>query len=197
MKKVLSHQRKRDLNECITHFVVDFCKEISPAFTLLGLTDDESLNKFIRSTTLEEPYKEALERDPVRIKMFEEFSSAKGEDFWKAFRGTESKGKNPREKGFVFKEMPLAFEANRDSWIKAISFKNGLIEISEEVIREESYIAVSPETEKCYELVSDFCNKLKELNCNRNNARILFSTDREGNLVPNEEGIIWGNVGLH
>lgn len=197
MKKVLSHQRKRDLNECITHFVVDFCKEISPALTLLGLTDDESLNKSLRATTLEEPYKEAVKRDPVRIKMFEEFSAAKGEDFWKAFRDPESRGKNPREKGFVFKEMPLAFEANRGSWLKAISFKNGLIEISEEVIREESYITVSPAVEKCYELVSDFCNKLKELNCNRNNARFLFLTDREGNLVPNKEGIIWGHTGLH
>ena len=186
-----------DLRRLSNSFVVEFQNEVFPVLASLGLSDDESLRKHIWSTSFLDIYKDAVKKDKNRIQLFEDIDKRRGEDFWKPLRAEGCKVKTPEESGFQFKLLPFAFEPYRDKFLKAIDFKNGNFIISEEVLREESIITPEPWMEECFGMVSEFCESLKAKNFERKNIHALFAIDKDGNLSPNAEGIVFGNTTLH
>lgn len=194
-----SHSLYMDMRKMAFQFISEFSKEIMPILNLWGLNDEESINKFMRSLSTEDIYKTAKEKDDQRLKLFEDFSKARGEDFWKKIRHPQCDVESPSNEGFVFMPMPLS---KVDSWLRtkvlnAISYKEGRFEISDNILKKESVVVPDSRRQELYAMVSEFCANLKEKKFkNRQNMHILFTYDKDGDLAPNAHGIMWGHNGI-
>lgn len=173
-----------------TQFVQRFYKA-KPVLSALGVWDDDSLRRYFHFNSFKEVYDDAMQRNRERVELAEDIASLKGDDFWEPVRVPECKAASPRDEGFVFCDIPLAYDTDREKALKAISVKNCVFEISDSVLREQCYVEPSECVCECYKLVSDFCNKFNSLNFSRN-FKVLFMM-KDGKLQPNETGIMWGN----
>ena len=171
-----------DLRRLSTSFVVEFSKKVLPLLSALGLSDDESIRKYIWSVSFEDIYKDAAAIGTAAAK-------EKDRDFWQPIRADNSKAWTPGEKGFVFKLLPLAIEPYRDKFLKAISVKDGFFTIHDKILKEECIVKPEPWKVECFGMVDDFCERLKSRNPEKRNAFKLFAYDTDGNLTPNISGI--------
>ena len=184
----------RDLSMLSAQFVSEFIKEVRPVLIALGVSDDVSIRKYIHSRTYEDIYKDAVERNEMRVQFFEDMAKTRGEDFWMAIRDESSKVLTPKERGFVFKQLPLAEDVYRDKILKAVTVENGVLKTDDSILREESILLPDPWMVECYEMVSEFCKRLKAKNFKRKKMQSLFIYDKDGNLTPNINGIVWGET---
>lgn len=182
-----------DLYRLATAFVQQFTETL-PVLSALGVLDDDSIRRYMHFNSFEEVYKDAQRRNGERVRFAEDMAKLRKDDFWKPIRELECKAASPSDKGFVFRDIPFAYDPNRGKALKGVSVKNCVFEVSDKVIREESFVAPSASACECYNLVSDFCKKFNAKNFNRS-FKVLFALDENGKLKPNELGIMWGKTG--
>ena len=190
---IYSLQLQRDLKRLSAQFIAEYIKEVRPVLIALGVSDDASVRKYIHSRTFEDIYRDAIKRNEMRVQFLEDMAKSRDEDFWSAIRDSSSEVQIPKERGFVFKQMPLAEDIYRDKFLKAITVENGILKVNESILREESLLTPAPWMVECYEMVSDFCEKLNAKNFKRKRMQHLFIYDKDGNLKPNMNGIVWGD----
>ena len=193
-QKIFSVGLNRDLNRLSAQFVSEFVNEVKPVLFAFGLSDDASIRKYIHSRTYEDIYRDAVKRNEMRVQIFDDMARVKGEDFWSAIRDSSSEVQTPKESGFVFKQMPLVDDIYRDKFLKAIIVEYGILKFNESILREESLLTPAPWMVECYELVSEFCDRLQAKNFKtKRRIQHLFIYDKDGNLRPNLNGIVWGD----
>ena len=193
-QKIFSVGLNRDLNRLSAQFVSEFVNEVKPVLFAFGLSDDASIRKYIHSRTYEDIYRDAVKRNEMRVQIFDDMARVKGEDFWSAIRDSSSEVQTPKESGFVFKQMPLVDDIYREKFLKAIIVENGILKVNESILREESLLTPAPWMVECYELVSEFCDRLQAKNFKtKRRIQHLFIYDKDGNLRPNLNGIVWGD----
>ena len=186
-----------DLERLTFSYIQQWNKEIKPLLAACGFCDDENIRYYLNSLSTEDIFKDLCKIDDARLRFMVDYSTFKGENFWDLFRDPDCKVNSPYDKGFVFRPMPLAYEGLRDKVLKAIYVKDCNLYSSEQIISEECI--VKPDQQKCelYEMVAEFCEKLKATYPQQKNVHALFGKDRAGNIIPNAEGIVFGHNGLH
>ena len=186
-----------DLHRLAIDFVQQFEKNVKPMLTILGVMNDINIRRYIHSKTFSDIYEDAVAANAVRVNLVEDLAKVKGEDFWAPMRAPGCDVKSPKDEGFVFREMPLADDAYRLKWIKAISVENCSLKISDQTLREESLVSPSRKVLAIYDTVAEFCDKLNAINIGKRGLRDLFAKDSDGGFKPNAEGIMWPGGGLH
>ena len=189
-----------DLEELAEKYISKFTKEVKPVLLFCGLFDDNHIRRYMKSADMSEIYADAIEKDGARIALLEDFVTARGEDFWQQFRDPDCEVKAPYSDGFVFRPMPL-WEIptwQRDKVIRAIVVKDRRLSIDNRIIREESLVYPTKRMLELYAMVTAFCDELNAMKIKRKNIlKWLLTYDRKGHVVPNEEGILWGEGTFH
>jgi len=193
LPKIMNYELRRELDSLSFQFVVDFGKNLMPFLKRISLCDDIHMRKYIHATTTEPIYQDAIKEQWERVCLLEEVFGGKNEDFWKPIRDKGCTARKPTDEGFVFASM-LFSEASpymREKFLKAIVVENGKLSISEKILDEQSIVEPTYRQRECYDLLADFCARLKEKNYKRKNMHSLFIYDKDGDLKPNIKGILF------
>ena len=196
LKPRFSSYMYEQMSLACSHFVIEFNQRIKPLAILFGFGDDESIKKFLGSVSTREIYEAAVSKDRQRIDLMRDLYKARGEDLWSGFRAEGCLVESPEKDGFEFREMPCVQTIFREKWLKAISVKNGLLQVDEKILKQESLVYPSPRRQECYAGFAAFCDWLKEKNFKIKNKKSLFVYDKNGDLEPNEKLIMFVNTGL-
>ena len=199
VKSLYSTFQYMDLSRNVTDFIVQFCREIEPLIELFGLWDDEHIRKYINSYSVEDIYADALAQSKENVEITARILKSRGENIWVKFRADDCNVESPSEPGFVFRVMPLAYDRLREKWLKAISVEDCHIKVSDSILRQESFVPLTQRQKECVEMVTEFCEAMKSKNWGRKGyQKILFFThDKDGDLAPNIEGIVFGSNGIN
>ena len=195
LKPRLSSSLYVDMSTACSFFVREFCQHVKPLLELFGFGSDEGINQFLRCISTEDIYNAAVEKDRQRVDFLHDMYKARGEDLWAGFREEGCHVRSPHEDGFVFRQMPYAHALHREKWIKAVSVKNGRIQIDEKLLEQESMVYPSQRRQDCYAGAAAFCDWLKEKNF-KIDHRKLFYYDKHGQLTPNDKYILFANTSL-
>ena len=199
LKPIFSTFRYMELSGAASRFVVEFTKAIRPILQLFGSLDNESIMKYSRCISTKEIYDDHIAKDGNRVNMLKDYHNFSGKDFWALFRAEGCDVKSPEEPGFIFKDLPLAYDADRSKWIKAINaVNNNDVGILDDVLRSESYIEPTPRMQEAYDMVSQFCKDMKAKGWGRKHyQKNFFTYDKDGDLAPNPEWIVFGRGGIN
>ena len=196
LKPMFSSTLYIDISSTAFHFAQEFYKDVLPLLELFGFGSDEGINKFLKSISTRDIYEAAIAKDEQRVALLSDLYKARREDLWAGFREDGCLVTSPSEDGFVFKNIPYSQAPHRQKWIKAISAKNGSLNIDDKILRQESIVYPSPRRQECYAGVAAFCDWLKEKNFKIKNKKSLFVYDKNEDLEPNEKLIMFANTGL-
>ena len=196
MKPMSSSTLYIDISTTAFRFVQEFYKDVLPLLELFGFDSDEGINKFLKSISTRDIYEAAIAKDEQRVALLSDLYKARREDLWAGFREDGCLVTSPSKDGFVFKNIPYSQALHRQKWIKAISAKNGILNIDDKILHQESIVYPSPRRQECYAGVAAFCDWLKEKNFKIKDKKSLFIYDKNGDLEPNEKLIMFANTGL-
>lgn len=188
---IVSYFREEEYNRVARNLVREYKSYVYPILLRFRLLDDEHIRKYLRCTTAEEIYKDAIKESKDRILFFEQEAYLNGEDFWEIIRDKQSPVKNPSEKGFIFKKMPSHDYNKRELIISSLSVNNREIEINEAILQEGSYVVPTEKQKELYNLVSDFCDELKNRGFSKRLIGTLFYNEpNTGKISPNIGNIL-------
>ncbi len=167
-------------------FVAKFKADIYPILYIFGMLDDKHIQKYLRSVSVEEIYKDALIENKEAVARLEQETLCDEErDVWKPLRMDCSPVKSPKEDGFVFRSMPLHDCGLRSILLKAISVKNGKLLIDESILLEASTIKPTSEQLELWDMLADFCERFNKKGLNKkHDIKVLF-VQKEGGVCPN------------
>lgn len=190
MPIVVNDYLKWKLPRAAKQFVDEFKGGVYPILHRFNLLDDEHIQKYIHSTSLEDIYTDVLRDNPEAIRSIEQDALFEPErDVWRLFRFGKSP-KSPSEEGFVFGNMPLYDYSNRKVIIKALSVRNLEILIDEEFLLNSCIVRPNEQQKELWALLSEFCEKFNEAGFNKKwVANHLFIHDSRG-IRPNLEIIL-------
>ena len=185
-----------DLMGLAQRIVTLFTQEVKPVLTLFGLHSDEYIRKCFHLESMEEIYKNAMEKNATRIGLLEDIAAAKGEDFWEPLRDEDSEAKKPTEEGFVFRKIPWA---DNPTWMIDKVCKAGLtvdnckFHIDENAIKAESMFYPTDRMRELLDLATDFCETVNAMNLKRKNVLSWLFVENDNKIKPNPKGIVFGN----
>lgn len=180
---------KTDLERVATQTLIEFTEKIYPILNKFGLLDDAHIQKYLSCETTESIYNDALTEQPLLVSSLYKVVLYSKEDVWKDLRAANSPVKSPKEEGFIYADIPAPGGAYQKKVIKAISVKDGRMEINKEVLESESIIRPSERQEELYNLVATFCDALKSINAHKYQKTTLFTNTNDG-IKPNIQGIL-------
>lgn len=173
-------------------FVQDFEHFVYPVLYRFGLLDDEHVQKYFSSSTMEDIYKDALLMDANRISYIEKEALFSDVDVWADIRDKTSPVLSPSEEGFVFAQIPRSDYIHKKTIIKALSVKRGKISIDEDILQKACIRKPTNEQQEFYEFISEFCKEFNERNKRKSLVTAFVCYDRKNNLIPCPEGILEG-----
>lgn len=172
-------------------FAAQFKADIYPILFKFGMLDDKHIQKYLSSVSVEDIYKDALVENEAAVTRLEQEALYDEErDVWKRLRTHSSTKKNPKEEGFVFRNMPLHDYSHRNIILKALSVKDGEILIDEAFLMEVSTIKPTAEQKELWDMLSDFCERFNKKGFNKKyNIASLFNASQNGTF-PNVRAIL-------
>lgn len=190
-----------DLTLAAEDFVMLFSTQVKPAIRKFGLLDVDHVKKYLGCADMRPIYEDAVAKDELRVRLLEDFEISHNTDFWEPFRAENCKAQTPRDEGFEFKPMPLANDPAwmREKVLRVIKVSEDCaLSIDEQILPQECLIHPTDRKRQLFDLVSEFCAEFnKQKFKGRNNYRLLFTYDKDGNLAPNASGILFGSIGMH
>lgn len=189
--KMVSYHRFEEYNR-VAHLIVNsYVTSIYPILYRLRLWDDEHIQKYLGSTTSEDIYNDAIQKNNEKLMFLEEEAVFNGEDFWKMIRDESSPVKSPREEGFIFVNMPKADYKNRELIISSLYVKNRKIHVNEDILEEASIICPTEKQRELYSIVSNFCDELERGGFSKYAPNeMMYYSANSSKIVPNINAIL-------
>ena len=174
----------------LTNIVVGhYYRELKPVLKAFGLLSDENIKRYLACDDMRPIYEDALAKDPGRFNFMEQISDYISEDLWAAFRDPECHVKNPKMEGFIFAQMPLAYNPLKAKVLRCLVVKDGELTESNEAMEKERLIYANEQQAALYDVVAEFCETVNA-NFGRWNPRELIYMDESGHLQPYLKGIM-------
>jgi len=192
---MVSYHRNEEYTR-VAHLIVNsFVSAIYPILYRFRLWDDQHIEKYLRSTSTEDIYIDAMQLNKERLTYLAEEAEYQGEDFWKILRDESSPVKSPSEEGFVFVNMPYSDYEKRDIVVSSLSVKNRKLSINEKVLEEASLISPTEKQQELFTIVSNFCDELEKggfLKYNPN--ELMYYSTNLRKFVPNVYSILGSQI---
>lgn len=171
-------------------------KKVIPTLRKFGVCNDEVIASIMMADTMEAIYHEAIKRNEKTLKILEEMANSREEDFWAPLREHGTEVKNPWDEGFIFREMPLANEPMwmKEKVIKSITVKGCKLSFSQSILEEEAVYIPTDNQRELYDIIVEFCDKLKAMGVKCNRSDILTSKYGEY-LEPNTPTLLYKGIG--
>lgn len=166
-----------------------FQKIVMPILTAFAIDDDMHIRKFLGEQSFEAIYFDICRERPDYLRFYVAHASQHDGDFWKEFRSNSCKDKLcPTDEGFKFRDLPHYYGAYRDIILSAITIEGGKFSCDETLFTDYCVIKPTKKQEEIFNIASELCAKLSELNIRRSPTELLRYNDR-GQLVPNVKSI--------
>ena len=180
------------LNRAAVGRAKSFKSEVYPTLFKFGLLNDEHVQKYLKSETFEDIYKDALQENAQSIYALEQKflvenlkSEKDREDVWRFLRDAKSEVKSPKENGFIFRRIPGNDTTYNDFVLKGISIKNLEFIIDEKIYNEISTVKPTDEQRECFDMISEMCDTFNKWNAKKKKNLERFFSKENGVYVPN------------
>lgn len=185
------------LNRAARGRAKSFQSEVYPTLFKFGLLNDEHVQKYLKSETFEDIYKDALQENAQSVYALEQKflvenlkDEKKREDVWGFLRDAKSEVKSPKENGFIFRRIPGSDYAYKDCVLKGISIKNLEFIIDEKVYTDIATINPTDEQRECFEMMSEIFDTFNKWNAKRKKNFESFIAKENGLYIPNIHTIL-------
>ena len=180
------------LNRAAAGRAKSFQSEVYPTLFKFGLLNDEHVQKYLKSETFEDIYKDALQENAQSVYALEQKflientkNEKEREDVWGFLRDAKSEVKSPKENGFIFRRIPGSDYTYKDYVLKGISVKNLEFLIDEKVYTELSTLKPTDEQRECFDMISEMCDTFNKWNGKKKKNLERFFSKENGVYVPN------------
>ena len=192
---VMSSDRRLDSLTRLAKLIITSYEEfVYPTLFRFGLLDDEHIEKYLSSPTMEEIYKDAMkgkERETIiNLEKQRLFSNI---DIWESLRDPASTADSPNEEGFIFKPMPYHETPSKTAVLKALSVKDCKIQVNNEALAVMSIIKPTAMQREIYNHLSELLEWVKKNNLSKS-ILSYFYTDTKGEAQVNVRtilGVLW------
>ncbi len=174
-----------------------FQSEVYPTLLKFGLLNDEHVQKYLKSETFEDIYKDALQENAQSVYALEQKflvenlkSEKDREDVWRFLRDAKSEVKSPKENGFIFRRIPGSDCTHNNLVLKGITVKNLEFLIDEKVYTEISTLNPTDGQRECFEMMSEIFDTFNKWNAKRKKNFESFIAMENGLYVPNIHTIL-------
>ena len=185
------------LNRAAEGRAKSFKSEVYPILFKFGLLNDEHVQKYLKSETFEDIYKDALQENAQSIYALEQKflvenlkNEKEREDVWGFLRDAKSEVKSPKENGFIFRRIPGSDFVYKDYVLKGISIKNLEFIIDDKVYNDIATINPTDGQRECFEMMSEICDTFNKWNAKRKKHIECFFSMENGVYVPNIHKIL-------
>ena len=180
------------LNRAARGRAKSFQSEVYPTLLKFGLLNDEHVQKYLKSETFEDIYKDALQENAQSIYALEQKflvenlkSEKDREDVWRFLRDAKSEVKSPKENGFIFRRIPGNDTTYNDFVLMGITVKNLEFIIDEKIYNEISTVKPTDEQRECFDMISEMCDTFNKWNAKKKKNLERFFSKENGVYVPN------------
>lgn len=185
------------LNRAARGRAKSFKSEVYPTLFKFGLLNDEHVQKYLKSETFEDIYKDALQENAQSVYALEQkflIENSKNEkereDVWRFLRDAKSEVKSPKENGFIFRRIPGSDDTHNNLVLMGITVKNLEFLIDEKVYTEISTLKPTDGQRECYEMMSEIFDTFNKWNAKRKKNFESFIAMENGVYVPNIHTIL-------
>lgn len=187
--EMVSLHQQMELNRVAKLMVQAYEKFVYPILFRFELLDDAHIRKYLRSSTAEDIYLDAMDKNREKWLYLERELLFNDTDLWASVRDYSSSSRNPREEGFVFVKLPYSDYIRKNTILKALTVKDCRISIDERILYEESVIKPTDEQRELYGFLAGFCEELEKKNIKKRALGELLCTIDE-KICPNVRGIL-------
>ena len=185
------------LNRAAAGRAKSFQSEVYPTLFKFGLLNDEHVQKYLKSETFEDIYKDALQENAQSVYALEQKflientkNEKEREDVWRFLRDDKSEVKSPKEEGFIFRRIPGSDSTHNNLVLMGITVKNLEFLIDEKKYTEISTINPTDAQRECYEMMSEIFDTFNKWNAKRKKNFESFIARENGVYVPNIHTIL-------
>ena len=192
---VMSSDRRLDSLTRLAKLIITSYEEyIYPSLFRFGLLDDEHIEKYLSSPTMEDIYKDAMKgKERESLIYLEKQRLFSNIDIWESLRDPASTADSPKEEGFIFKPMPYHETPAKTAVLKALSVKDCKIEVNNKVLAEISVIKPTAKQKELFNRLSEFMEWAKKNNLSKS-ILSYFYTDTKGETQVSVRailGVLW------
>lgn len=192
---VMSSDRRLDSLKRLAKLIITSYEEyIYPTLFRFGLLDDEHIEKYLSSPTMEDIYKDAMKgkgrETIIHLEKQRLFSNI---DIWESLRDPASTADSPNEEGFIFKPMPYHETPSKTAVLKALSVKDCKIQVNNEALAVMSIIKPTAMQREIYNHLSELLEWVKKNNLSKS-ILSYFYTDTKGETQVSVSailGVLW------
>ena len=191
---MLSDRRLDSLTRLAKLIITSYEEYIYPTLFRFGLLDDEHIEKYLSSPTMEEIYKDAMKgkgrETIINLEKQRLFSNI---DIWESLRDPASTADSPNEEGFIFKPMPYHETPSKTAVLKALSVKDCKIQVNNEALAVMSIIKPTATQREIYNHLSELLEWAKKNNLSKS-ILSYFYTDTKGETQVSVSailGVLW------
>lgn len=192
---VMSSDRRLDsLTRLAKNIITSYEEFVYPTLFRFGLLDDEHIEKYLSSPTMEEIYKDAMKgKERESLIYLEKQRLFSNIDIWESLRDPASTADSPNEEGFIFKPMPYHETPSKTAVLKALSVKDCKIQVNNEALAVMSIIKPTATQREIYNHLSELLEWAKKNNLSKS-ILSYFYTDTKGETqvsVKTILGVLW------
>lgn len=191
---MLSDRRLDSLTRLAKLIITSYEEYIYPTLFRFGLLDDEHIEKYLSSPTMEDIYKDAMKgkgrETIIHLEKQRLFSNI---DIWESLRDPASTADSPNEEGFIFKPMPYHETPSKTAVLKALSVKDCKIQVNNEALAVMSIIKPTATQREIYNHLSELLEWMKKNNLSKS-ILSYFYTDTKGETQVSVSailGVLW------
>lgn len=191
---MLSDRRLDSLTRLAKLIITSYEEYIYPTLFRFGLLDDEHIEKYLSSPTMEDIYKDAMKgkgrETIIHLEKQRLFSNI---DIWESLRDPASTADSPNEEGFIFKPMPYHETPSKTAVLKALSVKDCKIQVNNEALAVMSIIKPTAMQREIYNHLSELLEWVKKNNLSKS-ILSYFYTDTKGETQVSVSailGVLW------
>lgn len=182
------------LNRAARGRAKSFQSEVYPILFKFGLLNDEHVQKYLNSGSMEDIYKDALQENAQSVYALEQKFLVEGlkpekerEDVWGFIRDAKSEAKSPKENGFIFRRIPGSDSTHNNLVLMGITVKNLEFLIDETVYTDIATINPSDVQKECYGMIEEICDIFNKWNTEKKTQKnfLNFFKMKNGIFYPN------------
>ena len=189
-----SDRRLDSLTRLAKNIITSYEEFVYPTLFRFGLLDDEHIEKYLSSPTMEDIYKDAMKgKERENLIYLEKQRLFSNIDIWESLRDPASTADSPKEDGFIFKPMPYHENPSKAAVLKALSVKDCKIEVNNKVLAEISVIKPTVKQKELFNRLSEFMEWAKKSNLSKS-ILSYFYTDTKGETQVSVRailGVLW------
>lgn len=191
---MLSDRRLDSLTRLAKLIITSYEEYIYPTLFRFGLLDDEHIEKYLSSPTMEDIYKDAMKgKERENLIYLEKQRLFSNIDIWESLRDPASTADSPNEEGFIFKPMPYHETPSKTAVLKALSVKDCKIQVNNEALAVMSIIKPTATQREIYNHLSELLEWVKKNNLSKS-ILSYFYTDTKGETQVSVSailGVLW------